>query len=66
MHVDYIRVYQDPDKINYGCEPENFPTQDFINKYRQAYTNPNITTFQQLQGIYPDIHWPKNRLVDTC
>lgn len=30
MKVDWIRVYQDPDAINYGCDPENFPTAEYI------------------------------------
>ena len=33
MSVDYIRVYQNPDDINYTCEPDNFPTQSYINKW---------------------------------
>ncbi len=43
MHVDYIRVYQQKDSINYGCDPVGFPTSNYINQYIEAYTNPNIT-----------------------
>lgn len=32
MLVDYVRVYQDPDHINVGCDPEGFPTQSYINQ----------------------------------
>ena len=32
MSVDYVRVYQDPDNINIGCDPDGFPTQSYINK----------------------------------
>jgi Beta-glucan synthesis-associated protein SKN1/KRE6/Sbg1 len=32
MRVDYIRVYQLKDKINYGCDPDGFPTEAYINK----------------------------------
>ena len=32
MSVDYVRVYQNPDNINIGCEPDGFPTQDYITK----------------------------------
>lgn len=45
MTIDYIRVYQDPDRINIGCDPKEFPTQDYINTYYEAYTNPNLTTW---------------------
>ena len=32
MSVDYVRVYQNPDNINIGCEPDGYPTQDYITK----------------------------------
>lgn len=32
MKVDYIRVYQDPNAKNVGCDPEDFPTQAYINE----------------------------------
>lgn len=32
MSVDYVRVYQNPDNINIGCEPDGFPTQSYINQ----------------------------------
>ncbi|KAK0496775.1 glycoside hydrolase family 16 protein [Armillaria luteobubalina] len=62
MLIDYIRVYQDPNNINIGCDPPDFPTQAYINTYIEAYSNPNLTTwrddFQQ--------SFPKNSLVDGC
>ncbi len=61
MRVDYIRVYQDVDAINIGCNPADFPTEDYINqfvcclsplcvtdlasRYIEAYTNSNLTTW---------------------
>jgi len=32
MSVDYVRVYQRPEDVNTGCDPDNFPTQSYINK----------------------------------
>ena len=32
MRVDWIRVYQDPDRKNIGCDPEDFPTAAYINE----------------------------------
>lgn len=26
LQVDYIRVYQDPARINIGCDPDDYPT----------------------------------------
>ena len=33
MMVDYVRVYQRSDSINIGCDPEDFPTAAYIEKY---------------------------------
>jgi beta-glucan synthesis-associated protein KRE6 len=30
MKVDYVRVYQDPDMKNIGCDPVDFPTAAYI------------------------------------
>ena len=43
MHVDYIRVYQPKGSVNIGCDPEGYPTSNYINQYIEAYTNPNLT-----------------------
>ncbi|KAI0321090.1 beta-glucan synthesis-associated [Amylostereum chailletii] len=61
MRVDYVRVYQDPDSINVGCDPEDFPTQAYINTYIGAYTNPNYTTWEDYGQTFP-----KNSKLDTC
>ncbi|KAH9898330.1 glycoside hydrolase family 16 protein [Cubamyces lactineus] len=62
MRIDYIRVYQDPNNINIGCDPADFPTAAYINEYSEAYTNPNLTTWvnDYKQPI------PKNRLLTQC
>ncbi|KAF5357204.1 hypothetical protein D9756_006626 [Leucocoprinus leucothites] len=31
MSIDYIRVYQPKDAIKYGCNPDDYPTADYIN-----------------------------------
>ena len=33
MKVDYIRVYQDANLKNVGCDPDDFPTAAYINEY---------------------------------
>ncbi|KAK0223687.1 glycoside hydrolase family 16 protein [Armillaria fumosa] len=62
MLIDWIRVYQDPDNINIGCDPEDYPTADYITTYSGAYTNPNYTTWTDDYGQTV----PKNSLVDGC
>ncbi|WRT69225.1 uncharacterized protein IL334_006209 [Kwoniella shivajii] len=62
MLVDYIRVYQDPNQRNLGCDPAAMPTAKYISLYPDAYNNPNITIMEQI----PNFTKPKNTLVDTC
>ena len=45
MKVDYIRVYQPKGQENIGCDPTDFPTQAYIERYIDAYNNPNLTTW---------------------
>lgn len=59
--VDYIRVYQDKNNMNVGCDPDGFPTSAYIEKHVDAYMNANLTTWDQYGGIKPP-----NRLVDQC
>ena len=33
MSIDYIRVYQKAGHIKIGCDPDDFPTQAYINEY---------------------------------
>ncbi|KIO25199.1 hypothetical protein M407DRAFT_210871 [Tulasnella calospora MUT 4182] len=61
MMVDWIRVYQPKDQINLGCDPDGFPTTPYINQYLEAYTNPNLTTWEQYGQTFP-----RNKLVDNC
>ncbi|WWC98971.1 hypothetical protein V866_005865 [Kwoniella sp. B9012] len=58
--IDYIRIYQRPEG-RVGCDPDDHPTADYIEKHNEAYTNPNMT-------IWSDTGYamPKNRLKDQC
>ncbi|KAJ7239362.1 glycoside hydrolase family 16 protein [Mycena rebaudengoi] len=62
MLIDWIRVYQDPNAINIGCDPPNRPTSAYIDTYIEAYTNPLLTTWvdDYKQTI------PKNKLTSQC
>ncbi|KAJ7783618.1 beta-glucan synthesis-associated protein [Mycena maculata] len=62
MRVDYIRVYQPKNAINIGCDPEDFPTQAYINEYMEAYTNPNLTTWRDDFGQ----PFPKSSILGQC
>ncbi|KAJ7913846.1 beta-glucan synthesis-associated [Mycena leptocephala] len=62
MRLDWVRVYQHPDKINIGCDPPEKPTSQYINTYTEAYTNPLLTTW--VDDYHQTI--PKNKLIDEC
>jgi len=37
MDIDWVRLYQKGDpKI--GCNPSDYPTEDYINRHMEAYT----------------------------
>ncbi|EAU89504.2 glucosidase [Coprinopsis cinerea okayama7 len=58
MSIDYVRVYQPKGAKNIGCDPKEFPTAAYIETYKEAYTNPNLTTWEQYGQP-----WPKNELM---
>ncbi|KAI5123165.1 hypothetical protein M0805_000868 [Coniferiporia weirii] len=62
MKVDYMRVYQPSGSKNVGCDPPDFPTASYINEYIEAYTNPNLTTWQDQFGQ----PFPKNSFLGQC
>lgn len=33
LRIDWVRVYQDPNNINIGCDPPDFPTAEYIKAY---------------------------------
>ncbi|KAH8822987.1 glycoside hydrolase family 16 protein [Flagelloscypha sp. PMI_526] len=51
MKVDWIRVYQEEDQMNIGCSPKDFPTEAYISRYSEAYTNPNLTTWTDSRAV---------------
>ncbi|KAJ2919795.1 hypothetical protein MD484_g536, partial [Candolleomyces efflorescens] len=60
MSVDYIRVYQPKNAVKVGCDPKDHPTAAYIETYKEAYTNFELTTWAQFKQP-----WPKNRLSAT-
>ncbi|GAA6003892.1 hypothetical protein JCM10207_006455 [Rhodosporidiobolus poonsookiae] len=58
MKIDYVRIYQQEGRENMGCDPKDFPTAKYIEDHINAYTNPNLTTWDQA-----GYEFPKNSLV---
>ena len=48
MRIDYIRIYQDPDSVTMTCDPDGYPTTDYIAKHPEPYNNPNLTEWYAL------------------
>lgn len=61
MSVDYVRLYQPPGSHSITCDPEDYPTYDYIQDHLNAYTNPNLTTWE---GAGYSI--PKHILTGNC
>lgn len=62
FRIDYVRVYQPKGtKMTTSCSPDDYPTYDYIQNHIEAYSNPNLTTWEEYGGVFPD-----NRLTTTC
>lgn len=61
MSLDYVRIYQPSDAISVTCDPEGYPTYDYINSHANAYHNPNLTTWKEAGHSFP-----KNILTGNC
>ena len=79
MRVDWIRVYQPLHDINIGCDPTDFPTQAYINRY----VDQSLDIFDVTQSIFRYIDaytnpnlttwtddygepFPKNKFLGQC
>lgn len=60
MRIDYIRIYQGEDG-ELTCDPEGYPTTEYIKQHPEPYTNPNFTDWK---GTGYD--WPKNSFMHGC
>lgn len=61
MSVDYVRIYQPKDAVSITCDPEDYPTYDYINNHANAYHNPNLTNWKAAGYTFP-----KNALTGNC
>ncbi|CAI5758132.1 unnamed protein product [Candida verbasci] len=60
MRIDHVRIYQPKDQINLGCDPDDYPTYDYIQQHLNLYENSNLTSFED--GGYS---FPKNNLTKS-
>jgi len=45
MRVDYVRIYQPTNAINVGCDPKDFPTRAYINKFVERFRGLDVIKF---------------------
>ncbi|SCU97824.1 LAMI_0F11562g1_1 [Lachancea mirantina] len=61
MSIDYVRVYQPSNNQSITCDPENYPTYDYIQKHLNAYQDANLTSWEEAGYTFP-----KNVLTGNC
>ncbi|KAJ4351057.1 beta-glucan synthesis-associated protein [Ascochyta clinopodiicola] len=62
MRVDYVRWYQKKGEEKLvTCDPPGFETTKYIKEHMNAYTNPNLTQWDQTGH-----KWPKHELNSDC
>lgn len=61
MRIDYIRIYQPEDNQIMTCDPDGYPTTDYIKAHPAPYANPNLTDWASA-----GYDWPKNSFMDDC
>ncbi|KAK6537547.1 hypothetical protein TWF694_011729 [Orbilia ellipsospora] len=61
MYIDYVRIYQLEGEEMITCDPPGYPTTDYIKKHINAYTNPNLTSWEQAGYSFP-----RNTLMNGC
>lgn len=47
FEIDSVRIYQPSDQVSTTCDPEDFPTYDYINDHPLAYNIWNYTLWNQ-------------------
>ncbi|CAK9439181.1 uncharacterized protein LODBEIA_P34050 [Lodderomyces beijingensis] len=53
MQIDYIRIYQPANAQNIGCDPDDFPTYDYIQRHLNVYENVNLTSWEDAGYTFP-------------
>lgn len=61
MSIDYVRLYQPPNSKSVTCDPDDYPTYDYIQDHLNVYTNANLTSWTKAGYSVP-----KNQLTGNC
>ena len=55
MRMDHVRIPQPEDAINVSCDPDDYPTSNYIETHPKAYQDNNLTSWEDT-----GYDWPKN------
>ncbi|KAK9249155.1 beta-glucan synthesis-associated [Lipomyces tetrasporus] len=61
MYIDYVRIYQLEGSEILTCDPEGYPTTEYISNHSAAYSNYNYTSWSAA-----GYDFPKNTLMHGC
>ncbi|CCE62970.1 hypothetical protein TPHA_0D03340 [Tetrapisispora phaffii CBS 4417] len=61
FRIDYVRLYQPSDSISLTCDPDDYPTYDYIQEHLNAYSNANLTSWAGAGYSFPS-----NSLTGNC
>ncbi|CAG82131.1 beta-glucan synthesis-associated protein-domain-containing protein [Yarrowia lipolytica] len=61
LRIDYVRIYQPSDQHSITCDPDDYPTYDYIEKHKNAYENANLTLWTDAGYTFP-----QNTLMHSC
>lgn len=61
FEIDYVRVYQPSGNISVTCDPDDYPTSDYIKAHPVAYQNSNATSWEAA-----GYSWPRNSFAFDC
>ncbi|KAK9451029.1 Skn1 protein [Limtongia smithiae] len=61
LRIDYVRIYQFEGNESITCDPEGYPTTDYIAAHPKAYQNMNVTSWEGA-----GYEWPQNTFMHGC
>ncbi|KAG2494124.1 hypothetical protein HYH03_007762 [Edaphochlamys debaryana] len=50
MEIDYVRIWQQKEEVNIGCDTPDYPTQAYIDAHRSSYMVSGLDGFEDFVG----------------
>ncbi|SJM82956.1 probable Beta-glucan synthesis-associated protein KRE6 [Zygosaccharomyces bailii] len=61
MSIDYVRIYQPNNSVSVTCDPEDYPTAEYIAAHKNVYLDANLSSWEDAGYTFP-----KNILTGNC